>query len=69
MGCRQVVRHWFLIPIFEGSNLSIPVLYLILWGYSLMVKALACRAKDYEFKSHYSRDFIILNDVISFAVY
>jgi hypothetical protein len=34
-----------------------------------MVKALACSAKDYEFKSHYSRDFIILNDVISFAVY
>ncbi len=26
MGCRQVVRHWFLVPAFGGSNPSIPAI-------------------------------------------
>ena len=26
VGCRQVVRHWFLVPAFGGSNPSIPAM-------------------------------------------
>ena len=28
MGCRQVVRHWFLVPAFGGSNPSIPARFI-----------------------------------------
>lgn len=30
MGCRQVVRHWFLVPAFAGSNPAIPAMLLML---------------------------------------